>query len=172
MDAQDQQPQQDQQEQSPFQRLVATLDYPVYIVTTAAHSKTGGCLIGFATQCSIHPPRFLACISKKNRTLEIARQADVLAVHVVDEKDRNLAEIFGGETGDEVDKFAQVSWHSAHGVPILDGCDRWFAGRIMGRISLGDHVGFLLEPIDAEKVGQSEQLTFQEARNIEPGHPP
>jgi len=172
MDAQDQQPQQDQQEQSPFQRLVATLDYPVYIVTTAAQSKTGGCLIGFATQCSIHPPRFLACISKKNRTLEIARQADVLAVHVVDEKDRNLAEIFGGETGDEVDKFAQVSWHSVHGVPILDGCDRWFAGRIMGRISLGDHVGFLLEPIDAEQAAQAEQLTFQEARNIEPGHPP
>jgi len=59
-----------------------------------------------------------------------------------------------------------------HGVPILDGCDRWFAGRIMGRISLGDHVGFLLEPIDAEQAAQAEQLTFQEARNIEPGHPP
>ena len=69
MDAQDQQP------PSPFQRLVATLDYPVYIVTTAAQNQTSGCLIGFATQCSIHPPRFLACISKKNRTLEIARQA-------------------------------------------------------------------------------------------------
>ena len=42
----------------------------------------------------------------------------------------------------------------------------------MGRISLGDHVGFLLEPIDAEQAAQAEQLTFQEARNIEPGHPP
>ena len=166
MDAQDQQP------QSPFQRLVATLDYPVYIVTTAAQNQTSGCLIGFATQCSINPPRFLACISKKNRTLEIARQADVLAVHVVDEKDRDLAEIFGGETGDEVDKFARVSWHYAHGVPILDACERWFAGTVLGRIALGDHVGFLLEPIDAEKGADSEQLTFQEARDIEPGHPP
>ncbi len=166
MDAQDQQP------QSPFQRLVGTLDYPVYIVTTAAQNQTGGCLIGFATQCSIDPPRFLACISKKNRTLEIARQADVLAVHVVDEKDRHLAEIFGGETGDEVDKFARVSWHSEHGVPILDDCERWFAGNGSGRISLGDHVGFLLEPIDAEQGARSEQLMFQEARDIEPGHPP
>ena len=73
MDAQDQQPQQDQQEQSPFQRLVATLDYPVYIVTTAAQSKTGGCLIGFATQCSIHPPRFMVWISVMNRTYDVAR---------------------------------------------------------------------------------------------------
>lgn len=166
MDAQTQQP------LSPFQRLVDTLNYPVYIVTTATRHQRSGCLIGFATQCSIHPPRFLACISKKNRTLEVARQADVLAVHVIDENDRNLAEIFGGETGDEVDKFARVSWHDAHGVPILDACERWFAGTILGRISLGDHVGFLLEPIDAEKGAQSEQLTFQEARSIEPGHPP
>ena len=162
----------DPQTQSPFQRLVATLDYPVYIVTTATRNQTGGCLIGFATQCSINPPRFLVCISKKNRTLEIARQADVLAVHVVDEKDRNLAEIFGGETGDEVDKFARVSWHYVHGVPVLDSCKRWFAGTILGRIALGDHVGFLLEPIDAEKGAHAAQLTFQEARNIQPGHPP
>jgi flavin reductase (DIM6/NTAB) family NADH-FMN oxidoreductase RutF len=166
MDAQTQQP------QGPFQRLVATLDYPVYIVTAAARNETSGCLIGFATQCSIHPPRFLACLSKKNRTLAIARRADVLGVHVVDEKNRDLAELFGGETGDEVDKFARVTWHYEHGVPILDDCERWFAGTVLGRIALGDHVGFLLEPIDAEKEGQSEQLTFQEARNIEPGHPP
>jgi flavin reductase (DIM6/NTAB) family NADH-FMN oxidoreductase RutF len=163
---------QTQQTQSPFQRLVATLDYPVYIVTTATRNQPGGCLVGFATQCSINPPRFLACISKKNRTLEIARQADVLAVHVVDEKNRPLAEVFGGETGDEVDKFARVRWHYAHGVPILDDCESWFAGAIIGRIALGDHVGFLLEPIDAEDGAHSEQLTFQEARNIEPGHPP
>ncbi len=160
------------QPQSPFDRLVETLDYPVYIVTTAAQNQTSGCLVGLATQCSIDPPRFLACISKKNRTLEMARRADVLAVHVVDEKDRHLAELFGGETGDEVDKFARVSWHYAHGVPILDSCKRWFAGTILGRISLGDHVGFLLEPIDAEKAAVSEQLTFQEARDIEPGHLP
>jgi flavin reductase (DIM6/NTAB) family NADH-FMN oxidoreductase RutF len=160
------------QTQSPFQRLVETLDYPVYIVTAATRNQPGGCLVGFATQCSINPPRFLVCISKKNRTLEVARQADVLAVHVVDEKDRNLAEIFGGETGDEVNKFARVSWHYAHGVPILDECERWFAGTILGRIALGDHVGFLLEPIDAEEGAQSEQLTRQGARDVQPGHPP
>jgi flavin reductase (DIM6/NTAB) family NADH-FMN oxidoreductase RutF len=163
---------QDPQTQSRFQRLVETLDYPMYIVTTAAGNQTSGCLVGFATQCSMNPPRFLVCISKKNRTLAIARQADVLAVHVIDEKDRNLAEIFGGETGDEVDKLARVSWHYAHGVPILDACERWFAGTVLGRIALGDHVGFLLEPIDAAQGAQSEQLTVQEARDIQPGHPP
>lgn len=157
---------------SPFERLVATLDYPMYIVTTAVEDQRAGCLIGFATQCSIHPPRFLACLSKKNRTLTVARRAATLAVHVVEEKNKSVAELFGGETGDEVDKFERVGWHSAHGVPILDACERWFVGSIVEQIDLGDHVGFVLEPIDTAQTATSEQLTFQEARDIAPGHRP
>jgi flavin reductase (DIM6/NTAB) family NADH-FMN oxidoreductase RutF len=157
---------------SPFERLVATLDYPVYVVTTAVETQLAGCLIGFATQCSIRPPRFLACISKKNHTLVLAREATTIAVHIVEEKDRDIAELFGGETGDEVDKFAKVRWHFAHGVPILDACERWFAGSAVRQIDLGDHVGFLLEPIDTGQSSAAEQLTFQNARDIEPGHEP
>jgi flavin reductase (DIM6/NTAB) family NADH-FMN oxidoreductase RutF len=157
---------------SPFERLVATLDYPLYVVTTALDDHPAGCLIGFATQCSIHPPRFLACLSKKNHTLLLAREAASVAVHIVEEKDKHIAELFGGETGDEVDKFARVSWHRAHGVPILDACQRWFVGSVLQQIDLGDHVGFLLEPIDTAHDATAEQLTFQRARDIEPGHKP
>jgi flavin reductase (DIM6/NTAB) family NADH-FMN oxidoreductase RutF len=157
---------------SRFERLVATLDYPVYVVTTAAGNERSGCLIGFATQCSIDPPRFLACLSKKNHTLPVARRATTLAVHVVEQKNKDLAELFGGETGDEVDKFARVRWHIADGVPVLEACERWFAGSILEQIDFGDHVGFLLEPIDASQQASSEQLTFQNAKDIEPGHPP
>jgi flavin reductase (DIM6/NTAB) family NADH-FMN oxidoreductase RutF len=155
-----------------FERLVATLDYPLYVVTTAVQNEPAGCLVGFATQCSIHPPRFLACISNKNHTLLLARRAAILGVHIIEGNDKNIAEIFGGETGDEVDKFARVSWRYAHGVPKLDTCHRWFAGSILEQITLGDHVGFLLEPIDTEQNAYSDQLTFQQARDIEPGHKP
>ena len=157
---------------SRFEQLAATLDYPVYVVTTAVEDELSGCLIGFATQCSIRPPRFLACISKKNHTLGVAQRAAAIAVHIVEDKDKHIAELFGGETGDEVDKFTRVRWHFAHGVPILDECDRWFAGTVLERIDFGDHVGFLLEPIDLEQSSTAEQLTYQRARDIEPGHEP
>jgi flavin reductase (DIM6/NTAB) family NADH-FMN oxidoreductase RutF len=157
---------------SPFERLAATLDYPLYVITTAWDDEPAGCLIGFATQCSIHPPRFLACISKKNHTLLLAREAASVAVHVVEERDRAIAELFGGETGDEIDKFARVSWHTEHGAPILDACQRWFVGSVLRQIDFGDHVGFLLEPIDSAQDATAEQLTFQRARDIEPGHEP
>lgn len=157
---------------SPFARLVATLDYPLYVVTTAVKNEPTGCLIGFATQCSIHPPRFLACISKKNHTLALACKASVIAVHIVENRDQHIAQLFGGETGDVVDKFARIRWHYAHGVPILDDCERWFVGSVVEQIDLGDHVGFLLDPLDVEQSAPSTQLSFQQARDIEPGHKP
>jgi flavin reductase (DIM6/NTAB) family NADH-FMN oxidoreductase RutF len=156
----------------PFQRFVAALDYPLYVVTTAVESEPTGCLIGFATQCSIHPPRFLACISKKNHTFQLAGRAAVFAVHVVDEKNKALAELFGGETGDQVDKFARVPWHYVDGVPVLDDCARWFTGSVLEQIDLGDHVGHLLQPLTVEAGPAREQLTYQQARDIEPGHRP
>ena len=65
-----------------------------------------------------------------------------------------------------------VSWHAVDGVPILDACQRWFVGSILQTFDLGDHVGFLLEPIETEQHDSAEQLTFQRARDIEPGHKP
>jgi flavin reductase (DIM6/NTAB) family NADH-FMN oxidoreductase RutF len=155
-----------------FSQLAATLDYPLFLATTAVQDERSGCLIGFATQCSIHPPRFLACLSRKNHTHAVALEATTLAVHVVAEKNRHLAELFGGETGDEIDKFARVRWRYVHGVPILEECERWFTGSILERLDLGDHTGFLLEPRDNEAGGRDDQLTFQQARDISPGHRP
>ncbi len=156
----------------PFARLMATLDYPLYIVTTATGEERSGCLIGFATQCSIRPPRFLACISKKNHTFGLVQRAAIVAVHVVEERNKDIAELFGGETGDEVDKFSQVAWQTIDGVPVLDACERWFAGTVLERIDLGDHLGLLLSPVDAEPSEPASQLTFQKAQDIKPGHRP
>jgi flavin reductase (DIM6/NTAB) family NADH-FMN oxidoreductase RutF len=154
-----------------FQRLVAQLDYPMFIATVAASGERAGCLIGFATQCSIHPPRFLAGISDKNRTFRVARDADTMAIHLVPESAAGLAELFGGETGDEIDKFERCSWHPGPGgVPLLDDCPNRFAGRILDRIDFGDHVGMVLEPFLADEDTDSGQLGFHRAKRIEPGH--
>jgi len=132
---------------SDFVRLVSQLDYSLFIVTVAAGEERAGCLIGFATQVSIDPPRFLACLSVKNRTYRVAAHADTLVVHPVPEEAEELAVLFGGETGDEVDKFSRCKWISGPGgVPILSGLRNWFAGRVAQRLEFGDHVGFLLEP--------------------------
>jgi flavin reductase (DIM6/NTAB) family NADH-FMN oxidoreductase RutF len=156
-------------------RLAAKSDTPMVIVTAAApDGRRSGCLVGFWTQCSIHPPRVLACISKANHTLPVATAAGVLAVHWLADDDRRLAELFGGETGDEVDKFERCSWQPGpDGVPVLDGVKGWVAGPIVGRFDVGDHVAFVLDAgTGAASDASAGQLGFQAVKDLEPGHEP
>lgn len=161
----------------PMQRMIARyfadLDGAMHIVTAEAAGERSGCLVGFATQASVDPPRFLVCISRKNRTYRIAAQAPTLTVHLVDEQAADLAELFGGESGDELDKFDQVEWRRGpHGAPRLERLGNWFAGRVLERFGLGDHVGFLLEPLAGEAALGARPLRFGRARAIAPGHAP
>jgi flavin reductase (DIM6/NTAB) family NADH-FMN oxidoreductase RutF len=160
-------------EHSDFERLMAQLDYSLFIVTAADGEERSGCLVGFATQVSIRPQRFLICISIKNHTFEVAKRAGVLVVHFVPRQAEALAVLFGGETGDEIDKFTRCQWHEGpEGTPVLDELSDWFAGRILERLDFGDHWGFLLEPIDGEAHCSGASLTFRRANWIEPGHEP
>jgi flavin reductase (DIM6/NTAB) family NADH-FMN oxidoreductase RutF len=154
-----------------FEKLAGRLDYPMIIVTAAAGEERSGCLVGFHTQCSLDPPRYLVCISEANHTFGVAAGSEHLAVHVLDRSDRELSALFGEQTGDDVDKFARVPWHDVRGVPVLDGPKAWFVGRVLDRVPFGDHVGHLLEPVDGAVRESLDLLTFQQVRDMEPGHP-
>jgi flavin reductase (DIM6/NTAB) family NADH-FMN oxidoreductase RutF len=127
--------------------------------------------VGFATQCSITPLRFIVFLSKNNYTYRVARGAPVLGVHVVPEGRLDLAALFGEMTGDDVDKLSQTSWaRGPEETPILDACPAWFVGRIVDRFDAGDHVGFLLKPEHGE-AARATAVGFQEVRHLQPGHP-
>ena len=156
-----------------FERTVALLDYPMFVVTTRSGDDLAGCLVGFTSQVSIRPSRFLVGLSKRNHTFRTAdRGATHLAVHLLTREHRDLARLFGSETGDRTDKFARCSWwEGPHGLPILSGAPAWFVGRVLDRFDLGDHVGHLTEPV-AGHTGRSltDLVTFSDVKDLEPGH--
>jgi len=156
-----------------FETLMGSVDYPMLVVTTrSATGEQSGCLVGFATQCSIDPAHFLVCLSKRNHTFETAKRADLLVVHVLRDEDKDLARHFGEETGDSVDKFADVDWMPGPGrVPVLAGVD-WFAGRIQQRFDCGDHVAHLLAvlPDGRANNADADQLGFSSAQDLDAGH--
>ncbi len=162
------------------------VDPPLYIVTASAGGERSGCLVGFATQCSIHPPRFLVCLSVVNHTYRVAARAGVLGVHLLAADQHGLAAHFGERTSDEDDKFAGIAWHPGpHGAPLLDAARAAFEGRVVQRLPLGDHRGHLLEPLDETVTGAAaalrsqqsaggpagRQLRLQDAATLEAGHP-
>jgi flavin reductase (DIM6/NTAB) family NADH-FMN oxidoreductase RutF len=155
-----------------FEQLISLLDYPMFVVTTHAGDENAGCLVGFATQVSIRPPRFLVGLSKRNRTYRVATQSEHLAVHLVPRNQTDLARLFGAETGDEINKFERCQWQAGpEGMPVLTEAVAWFTGKILNRIDVGDHVAHLLEPTAAQAPDQFDGLvTFADVKDIDPGH--
>ena len=124
------------------------LDLPAFVVTTQATGQPAGCLLSFATQTRVAPPRFLVGLAKRSHTLGVASLSQHLAVHVLSRRHRALAELFGGQTGHQINKFDRCSWRAGpQGMPMLYDAIAWFVGLIIYQFDVGDHVAYVLEPV-------------------------
>ncbi|HET9380189.1 MAG TPA: flavin reductase family protein [Streptomyces sp.] len=150
------------------------LDPDMCVVTASSGGERAGCLVGFASQCSLDPVRFVVWLSEANRTYRVARSAEVLAVHLLAREQHGLAELFGGHTGDHEDKLAHVRLREGYGgALVLQDAEAWFVGRVVLRAGGGDHVGFVLEPVEwgGRERGGGPLLRLTDALDIEAGHP-
>ena len=123
-------------------------------------------------QCSIDPPRLLVCISKINHSFELMSRARMVGVHVVDADQRDLAELFGGETGDDIDKFAACMWRPGPcGLPVLTGCRRKMIAEVVdqGRARGPSRVGARTLWVHVEEAAG--QLQPSEISDLEAGAP-
>jgi len=162
----------DMTKESAFEVLVEKLNYPMFVVTAAAGEHRSGCLVGFISQASIDPPRFLVCLSKANRTHEVASTSETLVVHFLSAENRELASLFGEETGDEIDKFTRCEWRSTpDGGVVLIGTRGWIEGRVLERTDVGDHVSHLLDLVEGVVDMEGNPLMFDAVREFTPGHP-
>ncbi|KOU75934.1 flavin oxidoreductase [Streptomyces sp. MMG1533] len=155
--------------------FVDRLDPDMCVVTATANGERAGCLVGFASQCSIRPVRFVVWLSKVNHTYRVAQDAEFLAVHLLTREQRELAELFGGRTGDTTDKFQHVGLREERGgALVLEDAAAWFVGEVVLRADGGDHVGFVLDPVasgEREGADDGPVLRLDDARTIAPGHP-
>ena len=160
---------------SAFDDIAATSTSRMTIVTTRVGNEMDGCLVGFSTQCSIDPVRQLVCLSVKNRTYELAQRASDLVVHPLHDgpHDFAVARLFGEHTARDVDKFAGCSWtEGPGGAPVLVGLD-WFAGPVVGRFDVGDHVAHVIDvTMGSAPRAREPWLMLQDVLGLDAGNPP
>lgn len=155
-----------------FSALMDHVDFPMWFVTTSNGHDRAGCMVGFTTQASISPPRFLVGLSRANHTTRVAAGATHVAVHLLRRDSLDLAHLFGEQTGDRTDKFAQCRWSlGPHDLPVLDDAAAWFVGRVVHRFDLGDHIGFLLDPVAVRlPTSPAAVVTYADVKDFDPGH--
>jgi flavin reductase (DIM6/NTAB) family NADH-FMN oxidoreductase RutF len=159
---------------APFDQVVASANEAMVVVTAAVGEDRAGCLVGFHSQTSIEPRRYTVWLSKANYTYRVAPLATHLAVHFLTAADRDLAEVFGALSGDDVDKFARCDWDPGpDGVPLLRRCpNRLIVARATLLDDGGDHVAVSGPPIAARAEGGFTPLRFADVRDVVPGHAP
>ena len=155
-----------------FDTLMASLDPPMVVVTTAAGDERAGCLIGFHAQSSIADPHYCLWLSKANHTYRVALRSEHFAVHFLGQDDLAMAEHFGTTTGEEVDKFADLEVEAdEHGVPLVAALPhRLLLDRVAVRDDGGDHVCVTCRVRDAQAPGRFTPLRLSDADHLEPGH--
>ena len=155
-----------------FDAIMARLDSPMAIVTTASDQDRAGCLVGFHTQSGIAPSSLSVWLSKANHTFRVAVFAEVFAVHFLGQDDMELAELFGTVSGDDADKFERCSWSSGPDeVPLLDGCGNRAVGRKIALLDTqADHVCLVLDPVEATYGGEFEPLRLSQVAHLRAGH--
>ena len=155
-----------------FNALMAALDSPLIVVTTADERERAGCLVEFHVQSSMEPQRYCVWLSKANYTYRVALHSSYLVIHFLTADDLPLAELFGTQTGDTVDKFAGLPVDSGPGgAPVLRQCPNWLAVR---RIALldegGNHVCLTTEPVAAHTARPFRPLRLSQAGHLKAGH--
>lgn len=155
-----------------FDTIMASLDSPMAVVTTAVDGERAGCLIGFHAQSSIDPGRYSLWLSKANHTYRVALRTTLLGVHYLTADDRDLARLFGTTSGDDIDKFDRCEHEEGPGgVPLLSACpNRLVVSRIALLDEGGDHVCVVTEPVEAASGGPFTPLRLSDVDDLDPGH--
>jgi flavin reductase (DIM6/NTAB) family NADH-FMN oxidoreductase RutF len=155
-----------------YDSLMASLDTPMAVVTTATGGERAGCLIGFHTQSSIDPRQHAVWLSKANHTYRVALLSAHLGIHLLTGDDHDLAERFGTLSGDDTDKFAGLDVDPGpDGVPLLARCPHRIVVRRVAVLDVGgDHVCFVTEPVEAESAGRFRPLRLASVSGLVPGH--
>jgi flavin reductase (DIM6/NTAB) family NADH-FMN oxidoreductase RutF len=155
-----------------FGTLMAWVDPPLIVLTTAVGNDRAGCLVGFHAQSSITPQHYCVWLSKANQTYRVGLRAAHFAVHFLTTDDSSIAERFGTLSGEDRDKFAGFDVDlDPHGVPLLKACPNLMS---LERIAVldddRDHVCLTTRVRSARSGQHFVPLRVSSATHLTPGH--
>jgi flavin reductase len=137
----------------------------VYAVTTGEVGERHGILATAVSSLSFDPPSLLVCINRTASLHEPLACAETFCVNVLGLGNRDVAEVFFHQRGEE--RFAVGAWSQLHGVPVLDSAQSSFVCRTAYRYEFGTHTIFIGELLDAKHREDATPLTYYDRHYID-----
>jgi flavin reductase (DIM6/NTAB) family NADH-FMN oxidoreductase RutF len=128
-----------------FRGLLRRQASTVTVVTAPGPAPAGFTATSF-TSVSLHPPLVSFCLNRDSSSWPVVARAGHVAVHLLGAHQADVARRFATSG---IDRFAgPTAWRDGpYGVPVLDGALAWLLCRVVERVTAGDHVVVLAEPL-------------------------
>ncbi len=156
-------------------RALFTLNYGVYIVSTAYEGRMNGQIINALMQVTGNPICIAACLHRENFTTELIRKSGRFSVSVLDESvPLKFIGVFGFRCGREFDKFKECTYTvDEAGMPLVT--DYSIAGieaKVVSSVDVHTHTIFIGEVERAAVLKEGTPLTYANYHNIKKGKSP
>lgn len=147
-----------------------TVSYGIYLICSGNATQKNGYIANTFFQVSAKPVKLAIACNKNNRTTDIIEQTSVFSVAVLHQQvNKDLVRKFGYNSGEEIDKFAGLEFHSGKtGTPIIKNDSvAYFECKVEQRIDVGTHWLYIAELVDAQMVDETkEPLTYAHYREV------
>lgn len=140
-----------------FREAMGAICTPVAVVTAMDGERPHGTTVSAFCSLSMRPPLVLVALDRGSDLLTLVRRSGRFGVNVLEQDQRTLARGFARKG---TDKFADVRWRAADGLPRLDGAGLWLACAVEELLEGGDHV-IVTGMVHAAEHDAREPLLYQ-----------
>lgn len=145
-----------------FRTLLRRQAATVTVVTAPGSPPVGFTATSF-TSVSLRPPLVSFCVDRGSSSWPTLERAGHVGVHLLGEDQHEVARTFATSG---IDRFAaHTGWRNGpDGVPLLDSAAAWLLCRVTERVTAGDHVIVLAEPLHGQHAHSAAPLIYHMGR--------
>lgn len=145
-------------------KAMTKLSYGLFVLSAREGDKDNGCIINVVNQVTDSPLQIAVAVNKKNYTHDMIVNTGRFNVSVLTEQaPLKVFEIFGYQSGRDVDKFAncQVEARTANGILRLPKyINAYISGEVQQMVDLGTHTLFIAQVTEAVQINSDPSLTY------------
>ncbi len=144
-------------------KVLRMFTYGMYVVTTSEGDDLGAFTADWVTQVSFEPRLIAISVEQDAYSLGVLRKSGVFAVNVLETGQRELAGQFGRSTAKVGNKLENYQYtKGSAGSPLLAEALGAVECRVIQEHTVGDHILFIGEVVDAHLNREGEPLTMKE----------
>lgn len=154
-------------------KVLRSLSYGVYVVSTLDGARPTGCVANSAMQITSSPATIAVSINHDNYTNECISKSGMFAVSILaEDSSPSLIGHFGFQSGRDVNKFDTVSYEMQSGLPVLTDSCGYIVCKVVDRMETSTHTVFLGEAIGGETFKTTPAMTYAYYHNVIKGKSP